>query len=45
MFHSFDNDNNIINPLITTGLFDFDGFLRTGVGDPLQVQMAVKFTF
>ncbi len=44
MFNSFDNDNNI-NPLITTGLFDFDGFLRQGVGDPLQIQLAVKFTF
>ncbi len=44
MFNSFDNDNNI-NPLITTGLFDLDGFLHQGVGDPLQVQLAVKLTF
>ncbi len=44
MFNSFDNDNNI-NPLITTGLFDFDGFLHQGVGDPLPIQLAVKFTF
>ncbi|MFQ5662680.1 MAG: carboxypeptidase regulatory-like domain-containing protein [Terriglobia bacterium] len=44
MFNSFDNDNNI-NPLISPALFNFDGFLRTGVGDPLQVQLAVKFTF
>ncbi len=44
MFNSFDNDNNII-PLVTDLLFNFDGFLRTGVGDPLQVQLAVKFTF
>ncbi len=44
MFNSFDNDNNI-NPLITNGLFDFDGFLRQGVGDPLQIQLAVKLTF
>jgi len=27
------------------GLFNFDGFLRQGVGDPLQVQFAVRFTF
>jgi len=44
MFNSFNNDNNI-NPLITPALFNFDGFLRTGVGDPLQVQLAAKFTF
>ena len=44
MFNSSDNKNNI-NPLISPALFNFDGFLRTGVGDPLQVQLAVKFTF
>jgi hypothetical protein len=27
------------------GLFNFDGFLRQGVGDPRQLQLAVKFTF
>ena len=44
MFNTFNNDNNI-NPLSTPALFDFAGFLRTGVGDPRQVQLAVKFTF
>lgn len=44
MFNTFNNTNNI-NPLVTPGLFNFDGFLRTGVGDPRQVQLAVKFTF
>ncbi|MDD5543177.1 MAG: carboxypeptidase regulatory-like domain-containing protein [Acidobacteriia bacterium] len=44
MFNTFNNTNNI-NPLITPGLFNFDGFLRQGVGDPLQLQLAVKFTF
>jgi hypothetical protein len=44
MFNTFNNDNNI-NPLITPGLLSFDGFLRFGVGDPRQVQLAVKFTF
>ncbi len=44
MFNSFDNDNNV-NPLISPALFNFDGFLRTGVGNPLQIQLAVKFTF
>ena len=44
MFNTFNNTNNI-NPLTTPGLFNFDGFLRQGVGDPRQVQFAVKFTF
>ena len=44
MFNTFNNANNI-NPLVTPGLFDFSGFLRQGVGDPRQVQLAVKFLF
>jgi hypothetical protein len=44
MFNTFNNTNNI-NPLTAPGLFNFDGFLRQGVGDPRQVQLAVKFTF
>jgi hypothetical protein len=44
MFNTFNNANNI-NPLTTPGLFNFDGFLRQGVGDPRQVQIAVKVTF
>ena len=44
MFNTFNSKNNI-NPLSTPGLFNFDGFLRQGVGDPRQVQLAVKFTF
>jgi len=44
MFNTFNSKNNI-NPLSTPGLFNFDGFLRQGVGDPRQVQLAVKVTF
>jgi hypothetical protein len=44
MFNTFNNENNI-NSLSTPGLFNFDGFLRLGVGDPRQVQLAVKLTF
>jgi hypothetical protein len=44
MFNTFNNANNI-NPLSTPALFDFSGFLRTGVGDPRQVQLAVKVVF
>jgi Carboxypeptidase regulatory-like domain/TonB dependent receptor-like, beta-barrel/TonB-dependent Receptor Plug Domain len=44
MFNTFNNKNNV-NPLTTVALFNFDGFLRQGVGDPRQVQLALKFTF
>lgn len=44
MFNTTNSKNNI-NPLSTPGLFNFDGFLRQGVGDPRQLQLAVKFTF
>lgn len=44
MFNTFNNANNV-NPLSAPALFNFDGFLRQGVGDPRQVQLAVKFTF
>ncbi len=44
MFNTFNNKNNV-NPLSTPGLFNFDGFLRQGVGDPRQLQLTVKFTF
>ena len=44
MFNTFNNDNNI-NALSKPALFNFDGFLRTGVGDPRQVQLVVKLTF
>jgi hypothetical protein len=44
MFNTF-NNANIVNPLRTPALFNFDGFLRQGVGDPRQVQLAVKLTF
>ena len=44
MFNTFNNANNI-NPLSTPALFDFSGFLRAGVGDPRQLQIAVKMVF
>ena len=44
MFNTFNNANNV-NPLTTPPLFNFDGFLRAGVGDPRQVQLAAKVTF
>jgi hypothetical protein len=44
MFNTFNNKNNI-NPLSGAALFNFDGFLRQGVGDPRQLQLAIRFTF
>ena len=44
MFNTFNNDNQI-DPVIASALFNFDGFLRQGVGDPRQLQLAIKFTF
>ncbi|MGZ4825016.1 MAG: hypothetical protein ACXVZT_10370 [Terriglobales bacterium] len=44
MFNTF-NSKNLVNPLAVPGLFSFDGFLRQGVGDPRQLQLAVRFTF
>ena len=39
LFNGFNNTNNL-NPLSSPALFDFSGFLRVGVGDPLQAQLA-----
>jgi hypothetical protein len=44
LFNAFNNANNI-NPLSSPALFDFNGFLRVGVGDPLQAQLSLKLTF
>jgi hypothetical protein len=44
MFNTF-NNTNTVNPLATPALFNFDGYLRQGVGDPRQVQIAAKLTF
>jgi len=44
MFNTFNNKNNV-NPLISPGPFNFDGFLRQGVGDPRQAQLAIRLTF
>jgi hypothetical protein len=44
VFNLFNNKNNL-NPLSSPPLFDFSGFLRVGVGDPRQAQLAVRFTF
>jgi hypothetical protein len=53
MFNTFNNDN-FVNSLWTPGnqnsvvapsLFNFDGFLRQGIGDPRQLQLSVRLRF
>ena len=44
VFNTFNNTNNL-NPLSSPVLFDFSGFLRTGVGDPRQAQLSLRFLF
>ena len=44
LFNTFNNTNNV-NPLSSPALFNFDGFLRLGVGDPLQAQLSLRFVF
>ncbi|HJZ65631.1 MAG TPA: TonB-dependent receptor [Candidatus Acidoferrum sp.] len=44
VFNLFNNKNNV-NPLSTPALFDFNGFLRVGVGDPRLAQLSVRFEF
>jgi hypothetical protein len=44
MFNTFNSANNV-NTLSAPPLFDFNGFLRVGVGDPRQAQFALRFRF
>lgn len=53
MFNTFNNDNFINslsgagnqNSLTAPSLFNFDGFLRQGIGDPRQLQIGVRLRF
>jgi len=44
MFNTFNNKNNVSSSSAPV-LFNFDGFLREGVGDPRQAQLSVRFEF
>jgi outer membrane receptor for ferrienterochelin and colicin len=46
VFNLFNNKNNI-NTISGSGtpLFDFDGFIRQGVGDPREAQLSIRFKF
>lgn len=53
MFNTFNNDNFINslsgagnqNSLTAPSLFNFDGFLRQGIGDPRQLQLSIRLKF
>ncbi|HUR97604.1 MAG TPA: hypothetical protein VMZ26_05990, partial [Pyrinomonadaceae bacterium] len=53
MFNTFNSDNFINslsgpgnqNSLTAPSLFNFDGFLRQGIGDPRQLQISVRLVF
>ena len=50
MFNTFNNDNFVNslwtpgnqNSLVAPSLFNFDGFLRQGIGDPRQLQLSIR---
>ena len=44
VFNTFNNANDI-NSLFSAALFNFDGFLRLGVGDPRQAQFSLRLAF
>jgi hypothetical protein len=44
MFNTFNNANNVHSSAAPV-LFNFDGFLREGVGDPREAQLSLRFTF
>ena len=44
VFNTFNNANNIV-PFTGAQLFDFNGFIRSGAGDPRLAQLAVKLVF
>ncbi len=53
LFNTFNTDNRVNslsgagnqNSLASPSLFNFDGYLRQGVGDPRQLQLSVKLRF
>ena len=44
IFNLFNNKNNV-QSLSSPALFNFDGFLREGVGDPREAQLSLRFEF
>ena len=44
MFNLF-NSKNLRRPAVTNLIFNFDGTVQEGVGDPRQVQVGVRVQF
>jgi Carboxypeptidase regulatory-like domain/TonB-dependent Receptor Plug Domain len=45
VFNLTNSDNNIVSQITGGLLFDFSGTIRSGVGDPRQAQIGVRFRF
>ena len=45
VFNLTNSENNIVSQISGGLLFDFNGTLRSGVGDPRQAQIGVRFRF
>jgi Carboxypeptidase regulatory-like domain/TonB-dependent Receptor Plug Domain len=45
VFNLTNSDNNIVSQLSGGLLFDFSGTIRSGVGDPRQAQVGLRFRF
>ena len=45
VFNLTNSDNNIVSQISGGLLFDFSGTIRSGVGDPRQAQIVVRFRF
>ena len=45
VFNLTNSDNNIVSQISGGLLFDFSGTIRSGVGDPRQAQIGVRFRF
>ena len=39
------NEDNFLRPQVTELIFNFDGTVRSGLGDPRQVQLGVRLLF
>ena len=45
VFNLTNSDNNIVSQISGGLLFDFSGTIRSGIGDPRQAQIGVRFRF
>jgi hypothetical protein len=45
VFNLTNSDNNIVSQIAGGLLFDFSGTIRSGVGDPRQAQVGLRFRF